>query len=74
MTTRPDFDTPEYEQMMKQVEERIMQRREQYGFIFCPECNMGHTSKTLFCRECGYKVISDGSNRDECRKNSKKDT
>lgn len=51
-----DWDSPAWKERMKKVYERAKELRSKYGFITCPKCNTSHTTYTIFCRVCEYKV------------------
>lgn len=51
-----DWNSPAWRLRMQKVNSEIRELREKYGFIKCPQCETEHTSKTICCRECGYKT------------------
>jgi hypothetical protein len=55
-----DWNSPAWREKEVQRAQRLMERREKYGFGVCPACNTGHTAKTLRCRECGYAATETG--------------
>lgn len=55
------MDANEFECFLEQKREEGRKRRELHGFIWCPRCNCGHTNKTLWCRECEFKISLDNT-------------
>jgi len=54
-----DWDSPAWKERLRASHEKAMKLREKYGFICCPACNVGHTNKTICCRNCGHKAKTD---------------
>lgn len=51
-----DWDSPAWQQRMRQVRDQTAKKREEYGFSQCPKCGTQHTGRTLSCRNCSYRA------------------
>ena len=51
-----DFGSKNWDKKIAEMDARGREVREKYGFIYCPKCGTGHTSKTCYCRGCEYKL------------------
>ncbi len=49
-----DWNSPAWRRRMESMEKKAREKRDKHGFLVCPNCNTGHTNKTLCCRECKY--------------------
>jgi hypothetical protein len=54
-----DFDSSAWKRRMREIQNEVQLRREKFGFVTCPQCETGHTGKTLSCRGCEYKANSE---------------
>jgi hypothetical protein len=55
---REDYGSPAWKDRVRQSDEALAKEREKYGFVVCPKCHVEHTTKTVFCRECRYRVMT----------------
>ena len=52
-----DWNSASWKKRMAEIERKVAAKRERYGFVECPKCGCAHTTKTLMCRECGWRKL-----------------
>ncbi len=56
---KEDWDSPNWRKKIKLIDRMVHMRTEQYGFLICPLCKFEHDTRTLVCRFCSYRLMTD---------------